>query len=52
MPQPTIAECYDNIVEAPSLLQLFLEKEWMSIQELPLLALSNLGLFQRGFWPT
>ena len=34
---PTIAECYDDIVEDPSLLQLFLEKVWRPIQELPLL---------------
>ena len=37
MSSPTIAECYDDILEDHSLLQLFLEKEWQSIQKLPLL---------------
>ena len=37
MSWPTIVECYDDIVEDPYLLQLFLEKEWTSIQKLPLL---------------
>ena len=37
MSWPTIAECYDDMVKDPSLLQLFPEKEWLSIQELTLL---------------
>ena len=34
---PTIAKSYDEIIEDPSLLWLFPEKEWTSIQEHPLL---------------
>ena len=37
MSQPNIANCYEEIVEDPSLLWLFPEKEWTSLQELPLL---------------
>ena len=37
MSWPTIVMWYDNIVKDPSLLLLFPEKEWMSIQELLLL---------------
>ena len=36
-----IAECYDDIVKDPPLLWLFLEKEWISIQELTLLGHHN-----------
>ena len=37
MSRPSIAECYDKIIEDPSLLQLFPMEECMSIWELPLL---------------
>ena len=37
MSWPNIAKCYDEIVEDPSLLWLFLEKECPSLWELPLL---------------
>ena len=35
MSWPTIAKCYEDIVEDPSLLWLFLWEEYSSIQELP-----------------
>ena len=38
MSWPTISECNGDIAKDPSLLQLFPEKEWMSIQELLLLS--------------
>ena len=48
MPQPTIAECYEGIVEDPSLLCLF--PEMMSIQELPLMgALQSQDYFGEAF---
>ena len=37
MSRPAIAKCYDDVGEDPSLLQLFLEKKWMLIQEHPFL---------------
>ena len=37
MSWPTIAKCYQEIVEGSSLLQLFPKEEWMSVWELPLL---------------
>ena len=45
MSWPTIAECYDDIVKDPFLQQLFPEKEWTSIQELPLLDSSWFSIF-------
>ena len=52
MSRPTIAEWYDDIVKDPSLLQLFPEKEWMSIQELPILgALQFRIIFGEAFNP-
>ena len=45
MLQPNIAQCYGEIVKDPSLLQLFLEQECTSLQELPLLGLSLEMLF-------
>ena len=34
MSWPTIAKCYEEIINDPSLLQLFPEEEWVSVQEL------------------
>ena len=50
MSQPNIAKCYDETGKDPSLLQLFLEKEYTSLQELPLLgALQFLLILERLF---
>ena len=35
MSWPTIVKCYEEILEDPSLLQLFPEVEWTSVRELP-----------------
>ena len=50
MSWPHIVKCYNDIVEDPSLLWLFLEKEWTSLWELPLLSTLQFRLIlERSF---
>ena len=47
---PTIAKCYKEIVEDPTLLWLFFREEYSSIQELPCLGALQFRLILEGFF--
>ena len=50
MLQPNLAKCYSELLEDPSLLQLFSEQECTSFQELPLLGALHFGLVLERFF--
>ena len=50
MSRPSIAHCYEKIVEDPTLLHLFSLKEYSSMQELPCLGALQFRLISEGFF--
>ena len=50
MLRPNIARCYNELLEDPSLLHLFPEKEGISFQELPLLGTLQFRLISDRFF--